>query len=295
MEIILLSVLALIIADFITQTNKIINNKLEFVEILLSDNSKNRMGKKKNKKKDVFKILFHGFIMHGIHLLFLLIMLLSNYNFISILMYSLLLTITHVIIDFLKEFLNNKKNPLLSVFLFLVEQVIHVLVIINLAKIFEFTYVGSLYKFMVLLLNPTMINMMNNIIDINLISLAIFFGYIVFGGAYLIPLLFNVIFGQNFNTYSKEKDEAASAKQEGTKDINIKTGKIIGILERSIMFLLLLGGNYSTIGFTIAAKSLARFDLINKNRYFAEYYLIGSLISILITIIGYKLYTSLIF
>lgn len=236
MEIILLSVLALIIADFITQTNKIINNKLEFVEILLSDNSKNRMGKKKNKKKDVFKILFHGFIMHGIHLLFLLIMLLSNYNFISILMYSLLLTITHVIIDFLKEFLNNKKNPLLSVFLFLVEQVIHVLVIINLAKIFEFTYVGSLYKFMVLLLNPTMINMMNNIIDINLISLAIFFGYIVFGGAYLIPLLFNVIFGQNFNTYSKEKDEAASAKQEGTKDINIKTGKIIGILERSIMF-----------------------------------------------------------
>lgn len=58
MEIILLSVLALIIADFITQTNKIINNKLEFVEILLSDNSKIEWVKRRIKKKMFLKSYF---------------------------------------------------------------------------------------------------------------------------------------------------------------------------------------------------------------------------------------------
>jgi len=61
-------------------------------------------------------------------------------------------------------------------------------------------------------------------------------------------------------------------------------GKIIGIIERMILFILIITGNITTIGFVIAAKALARFkELENKN--FAEYFLVGTMCSVLITMI----------
>lgn len=57
-------------------------------------------------------------------------------------------------------------------------------------------------------------------------------------------------------------------------------GKLIGILERIFIYILILLGQYSAIGLIIAAKSFARFKALDK-RYFAEYVLIGTLISAL--------------
>lgn len=57
-------------------------------------------------------------------------------------------------------------------------------------------------------------------------------------------------------------------------------GRVIGYLERAIIFLLIVAGHVGTIGFVIAAKTLARFKEL-QNKDFAEYFLIGTLISAL--------------
>jgi hypothetical protein len=60
-------------------------------------------------------------------------------------------------------------------------------------------------------------------------------------------------------------------------------GRIIGILERSIVFVLIVGGNISAVGLILAAKAVARFKDLDK-RDFAEYVLIGTLLSISLAI-----------
>lgn len=56
-------------------------------------------------------------------------------------------------------------------------------------------------------------------------------------------------------------------------------GKIIGYLERGLIFGLILGGQAGSIGFLIAAKSILRFGTVNEDRSASEYVIIGTLAS----------------
>lgn len=55
-------------------------------------------------------------------------------------------------------------------------------------------------------------------------------------------------------------------------------GFIIGVLERLIIVTLVLVGSTSAVSVIFAGKSIARFDAL-KNRKVAEYYLIGTFMS----------------
>ncbi len=57
-------------------------------------------------------------------------------------------------------------------------------------------------------------------------------------------------------------------------------GRIIGILERAIVLTLLLWNQFGAIGLVLAAKALARFRGLD-DRDFAEYFLAGTLASLL--------------
>ena len=57
-------------------------------------------------------------------------------------------------------------------------------------------------------------------------------------------------------------------------------GRIIGVLERLMTFFLIFQGGYSALGFLIAAKGMTRFKQLD-DRDFAEYFLIGTLMSII--------------
>ncbi|MEF2782508.1 MAG: hypothetical protein U0N20_05390, partial [Clostridium sp.] len=59
----------------------------------------------------------------------------------------------------------------------------------------------------------------------------------------------------------------------------IKAGRIIGTFERMIMLFFINIGQYSSIGLVLTAKSIARYDKISKSQSFAEYYLLGTLLS----------------
>ncbi len=57
-------------------------------------------------------------------------------------------------------------------------------------------------------------------------------------------------------------------------------GKMIGYLERLIVYALLLFGQIGAVGFVIAAKAVIRFPEIKEGKNaLAEYYLIGTLLS----------------
>lgn len=60
-------------------------------------------------------------------------------------------------------------------------------------------------------------------------------------------------------------------------------GKLIGYLERAMIFLLLMIGQPEGIGFLVAAKSILRFEEAKKQKQ-AEYILIGTLLSFSIAI-----------
>lgn len=61
-------------------------------------------------------------------------------------------------------------------------------------------------------------------------------------------------------------------------------GRLIGNIERVLIFILVLSGDMAAIGFIIAAKSIARFEEMKKKQ-FAEYYVIGTLTSVIIAIL----------
>ena len=55
-------------------------------------------------------------------------------------------------------------------------------------------------------------------------------------------------------------------------------GRVIGLLERTLIYFFVLGGHYGAIGFTLAAKGFTRIREM-ENRGFADYVLIGTLLS----------------
>ncbi len=61
-------------------------------------------------------------------------------------------------------------------------------------------------------------------------------------------------------------------------------GRIIGVLERWLIFLLVLWGTWSAIGLVVAAKSIARFKDMD-DQGFAEVYLVGTLASVLVAVV----------
>ncbi len=56
-------------------------------------------------------------------------------------------------------------------------------------------------------------------------------------------------------------------------------GRMIGLLERALIYLMVLAGQPAGIGFLIAAKSILRFDTVSKDQRASEYVIIGTLAS----------------
>lgn len=76
----------------------------------------------------------------------------------------------------------------------------------------------------------------------------------------------------------RDEDRTAGA-------IDVARGRAIGALERALALTLVLLGEYSAVGWIIAAKSLARFKALEE-REFAEYFLVGTLASLLLAVLA---------
>lgn len=91
----------------------------------------------------------------------------------------------------------------------------------------------------------------------------------------------NVVFGILFDNFKPDRND--------TDDGHKNAGGLIGIMERLLIFILLVSGNIGSIGFIIAAKSVARFKKLSETQ-FGEYFLLGTLFSVLYTLLVYYLF-----
>lgn len=67
----------------------------------------------------------------------------------------------------------------------------------------------------------------------------------------------------------------AEAQPQGLEN----AGRIIGLLERALIFMMVLIEEPAAIGFLIAAKSILRFDTVKQSQQVSEYVIIGTLAS----------------
>ncbi|MBU0520147.1 hypothetical protein KJ564_14565 [bacterium] len=95
---------------------------------------------------------------------------------------------------------------------------------------------------------------------------------------YSLAYIFTIIIGHYFvrlmlSPYRSDADSGLAG-----------AGTQIGILERIMALTFVLLGEYNAIVLIFTAKSIARFEEL-KDRQFAEYYLIGTLASILFALL----------
>jgi hypothetical protein len=101
----------------------------------------------------------------------------------------------------------------------------------------------------------------------NLVVSAVIFVYVLFAGAVFIRIQLDCFHVK-------------------TAEVSVPdVGRLIGLLERAIILILVMYNEITAVGFVLAAKSIARFKQL-EDRPFAEYYLIGTLISALMAVIG---------
>ncbi len=92
----------------------------------------------------------------------------------------------------------------------------------------------------------------------------------------------NIIF-KNLFPDLKPPDISRKKSSYATQQI----GGLIGSMERILIIIFLLAGEYVAIGFVFTAKSITRYRRISIQREFAEYYLLGTLYSILAALVVY--------
>ena len=84
----------------------------------------------------------------------------------------------------------------------------------------------------------------------------------------------------------RDEDRTAGA-------VDVARGRAIGVLERALTLTFVLLGQYGAAGLVVAAKSLARFKAL-EDREFAEYFLVGTLASLLLAVaVGVAVHAAL--
>ena len=192
-------------------------------------------------------------IRHVLVVLFLSFVLSNQWLFIFP---SLLIAVSHMVIDGFKEKLRLRK------YTFFIDQALHLAIIIGIVILFE-KYYG---------ITP-------------IIQLPLNTHYLIIIAAFIFctkPA--NILIKEIFKYYEIVIPQIPNNNvlQIPNNDL-LNAGKIIGILERILTVIFVLRGQYEAVGFLIAAKSILRYEGNNAAR--TEYVLIGTLLSFGIAII----------
>lgn len=255
--------LAQLLADFPFQSAKIVEGK-KFSKKLIGGNIEVKSTYKK----------IEGLVPHtGVHFIVTILLLCLFGNYLKISMLDLLIltinvSVVHFLIDFIKENLKLKYKEK-DLFLYLVDQIAHLVSII----IIIFIQFESLGAFFDLLKNAydfsiTLIQFNFTTIDKVIILLILIIVNTYFSG-YLIELILKKIKPNVPNTTN-----SSSNQNEGKK-----FGRFIGYLERNLYMIFIATNLIEGVAVVIAIKAIARFKQFD-DKEFAEYYIVGSFISI---------------
>lgn len=203
---------------------------------------------------------FTGVLKHSIEYLISAIVVMLPIISLDMVLAALYLSVVHFIIDAIKYGLIKKKKIKKSGMVFVWDQIVHALSILVLS------YIMYCWNFE-----------MANLKIIGDIQVA--FGlYMLEVVKWILALLIvhvptNILI-QNVLSGYKPKEENSELIT-----VDNKVGRRIGTIERLIMLLFIAMNQYAAMGLVLTAKSIARYDKIAKDEKFAEYYLLGTLLS----------------
>jgi hypothetical protein len=161
----------------------------------------------------------------------------------------LIIFITHILIDGIKSYMPDRA------IYFLLDQLLHLLIIAG-CWYFVFFQVKDLKNAWMII----------NTKNVWLVTTAFIF----------LSMPAGIIVGQLTNSWRKQIQNPASLESAGI---------VIGIIERCLILLLVMEGQFAAIGLLIAAKGILRFRDNDRTEIKTEYVLIGTLFSISIAII----------
>lgn len=254
-KIILCTLLAHIVGDYYFQTSKVAEEKLKS-----------------------YKVFFLHAIIYCIPFLALYLFNNKDFMFFKLVLY---LCFSHLFIDFIKvwicrtklwtKYQNRYGNG--DVVIYLVDQLLHIALILGFSIYFVNT---GLTLHPVRLFEKIAIDVgisIENTIKWTLMIL-------------LIYKPSNITFSKLFKLYKPVSDTSRKTIAESNE---IKAGAMIGFLERVLLVIFFSIEQYSSIALVMTAKSIARYEKLSKDEKFAEYYLIGTLSSMIMAITAYYL------
>ena len=170
------------------------------------------------------------------------------------------ISLSHIIIDYLRIQILKTSKKTNEFTIFLADQIVHIIIILVCIQfIAGYSFLGNVIK-------DYLLKFVDSKQLFNILFFVLLYIICTSPAAVLIKKV--------FLHFSFQKD---------TEDL-MKSGYYIGILERIIILTLGLNGEIGAIGFVIAAKSLARFKQL-EDKQFAEKYLLGTLLSVMIALI----------
>ncbi len=225
------------------------------------------------KKEREIKILIKHSIIYGIPYIILYLLTGLNPVFLTA---SIIAVLTHGIIDYGKFILNGylrRKNPQLrdkySSAVYISDQVLHIAVLIYISW-----FLGNTISFQG--------GITGALTSLFSITYDVFWKWIL--AVLLIYKPSNITFVKLFSSYKPgeiNSDENSGRMWGLEKSVTLKAGAVIGFLEKFIILIFLSENQPMAAGLVLTAKSIARYDKISKSPGFAEYYLIGTLTSLL--------------
>jgi len=193
----------------------------------------------------------------------------------------LVASVSHFAIDYLKILIKkgNEENKF-GLWVFIVDQFLHIVILLFLYKIFN--------------LNQCCTKLYSEVMALSGIKEAITYVFLLFVLCEPSSIFVKkIITSLPQRTKNDKKDCCTQSKKCENCDKNIENndadkvdaGKLLGVLERIIVALFLLIGQYGSIGLVLTAKSIARFKQL-EDKSFSEKYLVGTLTSLLIAFIA---------
>jgi hypothetical protein len=211
---------------------------------------------------------WRGYLIHGVthYVAVLAIVTLADPHRLPALSFQLLavsLSLVHLLVDWAKVSLTKSHRIPDNALAFVVDQAIHLIAVI-----------GVVF----LLVRPSLqlfVSWLNRIrfLQESILLVSVVYVLVIFGGGYFIRALIGPLWKEEQGQTTKEHEEVINA------------GLYIGWLERFLVLTALFLQSPATVGFILAAKSIARYPELKSVR-FAEYFLIGTLLSVTIAIGG---------
>ncbi len=178
---------------------------------------------------------------------------------------ALIITILHFGTDVLKSYLQIKaerKNKDINYFFY--DQALHLIILTTISALYLHLY------------------SVNYIIDLSYNTVFIAFGFV------LLSKPTNIFMKNIFLVFKIETPVDNTLDENASEKSLPNAGKLIGIMERYLVFSLILVSQYAAVGLIIAAKSILRY----KSSYKNEYILVGTLLSFgIATLVGIYIFS----